>query len=190
MSNDESQNNIKPKIYKTIFTLNENSFYSFDVNSDISFHILKKMVSSASGLSDFQIFYNDTNYTMYENESLKSLFPFTYEIKFNLIKNIFSSENSSSFIKLKLNKKFCNLHYNKYPYFYCFSCNTSICSDCIFSGKHINHDVMEKYDYLQNSKILVNEIFEDLNLNFNTNEEKNNQLIDELKNKIKNKLKF
>ena len=185
MSINEYENNIVPKLYKTIFILDDNIFYSFDVNSDITFHILKKMVSAASGISNFQIFYNNINYTMYENETLKSLFPFSFEIKFNLIKKNFLSENSSPLIKLKLNKKFCDLHNNKYPYFYCFSCNKSICSDCIFLGNHINHEVMEKYDYLQNSKILVDEIFNDLNINFKENEEKNNDLINELKMKIK-----
>ena len=86
MSINEYENNIAPKLYKTIFILDDNIFYSFDVNSDITFHILKKMVSSASGINNFQIFYNNINYTMYENETLKSLFPFSFEIKFNLIK--------------------------------------------------------------------------------------------------------
>ena len=69
-------------------------------------------------------------------------------------------------IDLKL-LQFCNLHNGKYPYFYCFTCGKSICSDCLKTGEHNNHETKEKYDYLQESRNLVELLFRDLKDMFN-----------------------
>jgi hypothetical protein len=96
-----------------------------------------------------------------------------------------SYENIEEFddlIKLKLSDKYCPLHFSKYPYFYCHTCKKSICSECAKSGQHKNHDIKEKYDYLQSSQNLVKNIFGNVS---DWNPESEDKYYLKLKDKIK-----
>ena len=175
----------QPKIVKTIFILDKNRRYSFDVNQNITIHLLKKMIDAAANLNraHLRIFHEGTEYTSYDESSLENLFPELNIIIFNLTVSFDSLEVYDDLISLKLNKEYCPLHFSKYPYFYCYTCGKSICFDCVTSNAHKGHDYKEKYDYLQSGEKLVNEIFKNLNENFPENKDSGVYL--ELKEKIR-----
>ena len=178
-----SSNN--PKIVKTIFILDKNRRYSFDVNQNITIHLLKKMIDAAANLNraHLRLFHEGSEYTSYDSSSLENLFPDLNIIIFNLTVSFDSLEVYDDLISLKLNKEYCPLHFSKYPYFYCYTCGKSICFECVSSNEHKGHDFKEKYDYLQSGEKLVNEIFKNLNENFPGNKEKD--IYVELRDKIK-----
>ena len=175
----------QPKIVKTIFILDKNRRYSFDVNQNITIHLLKKMIDAAANLNraHLRIFHEGTEYTSYDESSLENLFPELNIIIFNLTVSFDSLEVYDDLISLKLNKEYCPLHFSKYPYFYCYTCGKSICFDCVTSNAHKGHDYKEKYDYLQSGEKLVNEIFKNLNENFPENKDSGVYL--ELREKIR-----
>ena len=174
-----------PKIVKTIFILDKNRRYSFDVNQNITIRLLKNMIDSAANLNraHLRIFHEGKEYTSYDNFSLDNLFPELNIIIFNLTVSFDSLEVYDNLISLKLNKEYCPLHFSKYPYFYCYTCGKSICFECVSSNEHKGHDYKEKYDYLQSGEKLVNEIFSDLNENLIENKE--GGVYQELREKIK-----
>ena len=174
-----------PKIVKTIFILDKNRRYSFDVNQNITIRLLKNMIDSAANLNraHLRIFHEGKEYTSYDNFSLDNLFPELNIIIFNLTVSFDSLEVYDNLISLKLNKEYCPLHFSKYPYFYCYTCGKSICFECVSSNEHKGHDFKEKYDYLQSGEKLVNEIFS--NLNENLIENKEGGVYQELREKIK-----
>ena len=174
-----------PKIVKTIFILDKNRRYSFDVNQNITIRLLKNMIDSAANLNraHLRIFHEGKEYTSYDNFSLDNLFPELNIIIFNLTVSFDSLEVYDNLISLKLNKEYCPLHFSKYPYFYCYTCGKSICFECVSSNEHKGHDYKEKYDYLQSGEKLVNEIFS--NLNENLIENKEGGVYQELREKIK-----
>ena len=174
-----------PKIVKTIFILDKDRRYSFDVNQNITIRLLKKMIDAAANLNraHLRIFHDGVEYTSYDESSLEKLFPELNTIIFNLTVSFESFEVYDNLISLKLNKEYCPLHFSKYPYFYCYTCGKSICFECVKANDHKGHDVKEKYDYLQSGEKLVNEIFS--NLNENLSENKDLGIYQELREKIK-----
>ena len=174
-----------PKIVKTIFILDKDRRYSFDVNQNITIRLLKKMIDAAANLNraHLRIFHEGVEYTSYDESSLEKLFPELNTIIFNLTVSFDSLEVYDNLISLKLNKEYCPLHFSKYPYFYCYTCGKSICFECVNSNEHKGHDVKEKYDYLQSGEKLVSEIFS--NLNENLSENKDIGIYQELREKIK-----
>ena len=172
-----------PKIVKTIFIVDKNRRYSLDVNQTITIHYLKKIIIAAANLGhNLRIFHEGQEYTDNESDSLLELFPDLDTIIFDMQLSYENIEELDDIIKLKLSDKYCPLHFSKYPYFYCHTCKKSICSECTKSGEHKDHDVKEKYDYLQSSHNLVKNIFgntEDLALN------EKNEFYAQLKDKIK-----
>ena len=178
-----SQENL-PKIIKTIFILDKNRRYSFDVNQNITIRNLKKMIDAAANLgrAHIRIFHNGKEYTSYDEDSLDFLFPTLEVIVFDLGISADTIDIYDDFISLKLNKEYCPLHYSKYPYFYCYTCGKSICSECLFSNMHNGHNYKEKYDYLQSGQELVSQLFKDLNDNIKDGDD---QFVLELKDKIK-----
>ena len=178
-----SQENL-PKIIKTIFVLDKNRRYSFDVNQNIIIRNLKKMIDAAANLgrAHIRLFHDGQEYTSNDEDSLEFLFP-TLEVSvFDLAISVDSIDVYDDFISLKLNEKYCPLHYSKYPYFYCYTCGKSICSECLFSNAHQGHNYKEKYDYLQSGQELVSLLFKDLNDNIKSADDK---FILELKDKIR-----
>jgi len=174
-----------PKIIKTIFILDKNRRYSFDVNQNITIFLLKKMIDAAANLNNahLRIFHEGTEYTSYDGSSLDILFPEKELIIFNLTVSFDSFDAYDNLISLKLNKEYCPLHFSKYPYFYCYTCGKSICFQCVKSNAHKGHDYKEKYDYLQSGEKLVNEIFK--NLNENISENRDLDIYSQLRDKIK-----
>ena len=173
-----------PKIVKAIFILDKNRRYGFDVNQNITIHLLKKMIDAAANLNraHLRIFHEGTEYTSYDDSTLENLFPSLDLIIFDLTVSFDTIEMYDELISLKLNKEYCPLHFSKYPYFYCYTCGKSICSECVLSGAHKNHDYKEKYDYLQSGQDLVKKLFKNLNENIGDNSD---QLLLELREKIK-----
>ena len=179
-----SKQDYLPKIIKTIFILDKNRRYSFDVNQNITIRNVKKMIDAAANLgrAHIRIFHNGTEYTQNDEDTLDFLFPTLEVIIFNLGISADSIDVYDDFISLKLNQEYCPLHFSKYPYFYCYTCGKSICSECVFSNAHNGHNYKEKYDYLQSGQELVAQLFKDLNDNI---KEGDDQFTLELKNKIR-----
>ena len=175
----------QPKIVKTLFILDKNRRYSFDVNQNITIRLLKNMIDAAANLNraHLRIFHEGKEYTSYDDSTLEILFPDLNLVIFSLTVSFDSFEVYDNLISLKLNKEYCPLHFSKYPYFYCFTCGKSICFECVKSNEHKNHDYKEKYDYLQSGEKLVNEIFKNINENFS--EKGDMGLYTELQEKIK-----
>lgn len=179
-----SSSKYHPKIVKALFILDKNRRYGFDVNQNITIHLLKQMIDSAANLNraHLRIFHEGTEYTSYDNSTLEDLFPSLDLIIFDLTVSFDNIEVYDELISLKLNKEYCPLHFSKYPYFYCYTCGKSICSECVLSGEHKDHDYKEKYDYLQSGQYLVKKLFKNLNENIGDIGDK---LIIELRDKIK-----
>ena len=169
----KSQDNL-PKIIKTIFILDKNRRYSFDVNQNITIRNLKKMIDAAANLgrAHLRIYHDGTEYTSNDDDSLEFLFPTLEVIIFNLGISADTIDIYDDIISLKLSNGYCPLHFSKYPYFYCYTCGKSICSECLFSNAHDGHDFKEKYDYLQSGKELVSQLFKDLNENIKDADDK------------------
>ena len=182
-----------PTIIKTKFILDKNRQYEFDVDNNISMYALKRMIIAAtenSHLSSIEIKYKgksleniyNKNENKDENSPLYILFNNEKYIEFTLKINYTNIEEFNYLIKLKL-KDYCSLHNGKYPYFYCFTCNKSFCSVCL-NEFHQNHNVKEKYDYLQSTKSLIEQCFYDLDDILKNVKEINGKKIDDLRNEI------
>ncbi len=171
------------QIRKVIFIVDKDRRYSFDVNQNITLKNLKKMIIAAANVGNIglRIFQNGIEYTQHENETLDYLFPNLKVVEFTLSFAYDTIDDCNELIKLRLNTQYCPKHKAKYPYFYCFTCGKSICSSCVMSTEHSGHDIKEKYDYLQSSRILVEKLFQNLKINI---EGFNKVTIDELREKI------
>ena len=174
-----------PKIRQTLFIVDRSRKYLFDVNQNILIKRLKKMIASASGLNkvSLRLFHEGKEYTQYDESALDELFPDLDLVEFDIQYSYDQVEDLEEIINLKL-KNCCPFHGGKYPYFYCFTCGKSICSDCLFSGEHKGHEIKEKYDYLQESKNLVELLFKDLKDIFKNTKEGSTGAVNELKNKV------
>ena len=175
-----------PKIRQTLFIVDKNRKYLFDVNQNILIKKLKRMIVSASGLNKvgLRLFHEGKEYTQYDESALDELFPDLNLVVFDIQYSYEQVEDLEEIINLKL-KQCCSEHGGKYPYFYCFTCGKSICSDCLFNGLHKDHDIKEKYDYLQESKNLVELLFKDLKDIFKNTKEGSDETVLELKSKVK-----
>ena len=171
------------QIRKVIFIVDKDRRYSFDVNQNITLKNLKKMIIAAANVGNIglRIFQNGIEYTQQENETLDYLFPNLQTVEFTLSFAYNTIDDFNKLIKLRLNTQYCPYHKAKYPYFYCFTCGKSICSSCVMSSEHSGHNIKEKYDYLQSSRILVEKLFQNLKINI---EGFNKVTIDELREKI------
>ena len=171
------------QIRKVIFIVDKDRRYSFDVNQNITLKNLKKMIIAAANVGNIglRIFQNGIEYTQHENETLDYLFPNMKTVEFTLSFEYDTIDDCNELIKLRLNYLYCPHHKGKYPYFYCFTCGKSICSSCVMSSEHSGHDIKEKYDYLQSSRILVEKLFQNLQIYVDGF---NKVTIDELREKI------
>ena len=152
-----------PKIRQTLFIVDKDRKYLFDVNQTITIRSLKKMIMAAANLSKqgLRIFHNGIEYTDKDSSSLEELFPNLQLVEFTMSIVYTDTDELNDYINIKL-KGYCNSHDGKYPYFYCYHCNKSICSECVKSGKHFGHDIKEKYDYLQDSRNIIEQLFKHL----------------------------
>ena len=100
-----------PKIRQTIFHLDKNRKYLFDVNQNITIHTLKKMIIAAANLGkiNIKIFHNGIEYTDKDTSCLDELFPNLQKVEFTVQISYDNIEDLDFLIKLKL-KNFCDLH--------------------------------------------------------------------------------
>ncbi len=178
-------NHQPPIIRQTLFYVDKNRKYLFDVNQNITIHTLKKMIIAAANLGkiNIKIFHDGIEYTNKDTSTLEELFPNIQIVDFTIQISYDNIEELDSLIKLKL-KNYCDLHYGKYPYFYCYTCGKSICTNCLNEGKHIDHNIKEKYDYLQNSKNLIEMLFYDLKNILDNAKNINENSVKELRNDV------
>ena len=174
-----------PQIRQTLFIVDPTRQYLFDVNQNITIRKLKRMIVAAADLNKIglRIFHEGKEYTDKDDQALDELFPDLQKVDFYLQYSYDQVEDLEEIIDLKL-KQYCPEHNGKYPYFYCFTCGKSICSDCLRSGLHNNHETKEKYDYLQESRNLVELLFKDLKDIFKNTKGVNDESIEELKTKV------
>ena len=115
--------------------------------------------------------------------TLEQLFPNQSNIKFILAHKTESQrkteikDNHSSITKLNIGPR-CERHTIKIPNNYCFTCNKSICNQCVEEGGHSSHTITDKFDFLADSEVIVNDIFRDIssqlrNLNLDNQDEIN-----------------
>ena len=183
MSNPTTKKDL-PIIRQTRFIVDKNRKYLFDVNHNITIYNLKRMIRVAANLNrGLRIFHEGVEYTDKDAYTLDELFPNKQLVEFTLQIEYAKIEELDDLITLKF-KPFCKDHHGKYPYYYCYNCGKSICADCLREGKHKNHDVKEKYDYLQNSKNLVEGLFRDLKKMLDNTKGAPNDLIEGLKAKV------
>ena len=179
-------------IRQTIFHVNKEVHYTFDVNKTITFHYLKRMISAAAHLpkNSFKIYHENEDLTDYDDVNLNSFFPNDQKIDFTLFITPQTKDNlkqlTDSVIKLKLNE-YCSIHTYKYLSYYCYTCKLSICSLCLQSD-HSTHEYIEKYDYLQSSRHLVDNILGDEKLYSADDAYDKSYDMLTLKDKLKNKL--
>ena len=175
------------RIRQVLFVIDKNRNYKFDVNQTTTIKGLKRIISVAANLGKvgLKIFHKGVEYSEEEDSTLSELFPDQQLTEFTVSISKVSLYDSESKIKLKLGD-YCNHHMGKYLYFYCYDCSESICSSCVTSDMHKSHKIIEKYDYLQSSKHLVDLMFSDMTnfisgLKFDKKED-----AEELKKKIRN----
>ena len=156
------QNEDLPKIRQTKFYLPKNRIYLFDVNQNISIYKLKKMIIVAANIGkNVRIFHDGIEYTDKDSYCLDELFPDLQLVEFTLELPGVQVEEIENLINLKL-RTYCKGHQGKYPNFYCYTCGNSICTDCLKGNNHKGHNIKEKYDYLQESRNLIENLFKDL----------------------------
>ena len=174
-----------PQIRQTLFIVDPTRQYLFDVNQNITIKKLKRMIIAAADLNKvgLRIFHDGVEYTNNDDDALDELFPDLQKVEFDIRYSYDQVEDLEEIIDLKL-KQYCPEHNGKYPYFYCFTCKKSICSDCLRSGAHNDHETKEKYDYLQESRNLVELLFKDLKDIFKNAKGVNDESIEDLKAKV------
>jgi hypothetical protein len=176
-----------PRIRQALFILDKFRSYKFDVNQNITIKNLKRMIIAAANLgkSGLRIFHKGVEYTDFEDDNLDALFPDLHLVEFSVTVVHVEEEDKEKHLKVRLGE-YCHIHQFKYPYFYCYDCGRSICSLCLqTSNEHLNHNYIEKYDYLQSSKNLVESIFHDMNYLLNGTQNNYKKETEELRNRFK-----
>jgi hypothetical protein len=175
----------QPLIRQAVFIVDDERSYKADVNHDSTIKNLKRIVIAAANLckATLQIYYQGEDFTDYDDLKLKEISndqEVVFHVKFIQLR----PEDSMLRIKLQLGD-YCQIHDAKYLYFYCYTCKKSLCSICMHESEHTPHDLIEKYDYLQSTKHLVDLKFRDLNSLFGgLNLNKKNE-IEGLRNKVR-----
>ena len=166
MSINSSFEDRQPNIRKAKFILPNKRIYTLDFDYNIEMQELKLMIQKAAHLrkNTFRLFSNGTDYTQYNEEIFDTIFPHQYLVSFTL-ENDDSEENfDETELLLQINSP-CPNHPYKFLLYYCYTCNTSICSECFTNGIHKNHNIQDKCFYLLPSKYLVDKIFENWSSN-------------------------
>ena len=151
-----------PNIKKIITTIDEEKSYSIDVDETTTFYEFKKILSAAAHLlkNCFRIYHGQQEYTNdYDDNTIQEMFPNLDPIPLRILtnKDVYEYEDELISVRFNINVP-CQVHLGKYKMMYCFTCNKSICMDCL-SETHQNHQVEEKADYLAPAQLLMNNIF-------------------------------
>ena len=153
---------VQPNIKKIITTIDDEKSYSIDVDETTTFYEFKKILSAAAHLlkNCFRIYHEQQEYTNdYDDNTIQEMFPNIDPIPLRIISNkdVYEFEDELISVRFNINVP-CQIHVGKYKMMYCFTCNKSICKDCL-SEDHKNHKVEEKADYLAPAQLLMNKIF-------------------------------
>ena len=159
---EESLDNL---VIKRIYAhVNNSRDYIIDIDSTNTIYELKKIISNAAHLlkNTFKILFNNSEFNNEnDNLSLDYLFPNLNEIHLDIISLNNDEIYEDPIYSIKFNiKKQCENHIGKFEMYYCFSCNKSICGNCLLK-EHKDHFIEEKADYLAPSKEIINKIFSD-----------------------------
>lgn len=170
-------NSDRPIIRQTRFTFRNERVYTFDVNQNVTILKLKKMIIIAANIQKkgLRLFSRKREYTHEDESMLESLFPDQQLVEFTFDTYDIESDDT---ISLRF-KEHCIEHPEKFPYFYCYDCKESICPLCVKSPRHSDHNIKEKYDYLQDSHLLVEGLFTNLNSILESAKDINQETIDE-----------
>ena len=149
----------EPKIVKAKFFIGDR-IYSLDFDQNLEMKELKYMIEKAAHLrrKTIRLFYRGKEYTQYNDETFESLFPNQYLVEFQIELGEGEEDFDETELLLQISSC-CNEHSHKFLLYYCFTCNTSICSDCFTNGKHVGHQIQDKCLYLMQSKYLVEKMF-------------------------------
>jgi len=148
------------RLRQIIFKLDKNKIYKFNTNSTVTIKSLRKIIIAAANITNKHLvmLYQDKDYNEFENFTIQQLFPVEKTIEFT-IKILPDVETP---VPIKLNQgSNCVNHKYKFPYFYCYDCKYSICSICVQSKEHLNHKLLDKHDYVQNTDVIVDTLFSD-----------------------------
>ncbi|MCQ2817363.1 MAG: hypothetical protein MJ252_08880 [archaeon] len=151
-----------PILRKVTFRLSQGLQYTFDINDTTTVGDMKRLLVIAAHLikRSFRIFavHDDKEYTDYDEDRMKALFPNMTEVIFRVDIDEMSKGLAASEMQLPDNE-FCPRHKYKYMTFYCYDCKMSLCLDCLGEDNlHEKHRIIEKCDYLSSSKILVDRL--------------------------------
>ena len=150
------------RIKKIITTIDDDKSYSIDVDETICFREFKKILAGAAHLlkNGFKIYHEQQEYTNdYDDNTIQEMFPNLDPIPLRIISNkdVYEFEDELISVRFNINVP-CQVHVGKFKMMYCFTCNKSICMDCL-GEDHRNHQVVEKADYLAPAQLLMNSIF-------------------------------
>ena len=150
------------RIKKIITTIDNDKSYSIDVDETICFREFKKILAGAAHLlkNGFRIYHEQQEYTNdYDDNTIQEMFPNLDPIPLRIISNkdVYEFEDELISVRFNINVP-CQVHVGKFKMMYCFTCNKSICMDCL-GEDHRNHQVVEKADYLAPAQLLMNSIF-------------------------------
>ena len=151
----------EPSIRKAKFILANKRIYTLDFDHNILMQELKLMIQKAAHLrrNTFRLFSNGEEYTQYNEEVFDSIFPHKKLVEFTLEVGQGEENFDETELLLQMNSP-CPHHSDKFLLYYCFTCDTSICSECFTNGIHKNHKIQDKCFYLLPSKYLVEKLFE------------------------------
>ena len=151
-------------VREILFTLPNKSSYKINTNSTITIKSLKKIVIAAANLSskNFKLIHNDVDYLLENpNNTIKQLFDDDEKILFQIHYEDSLSDKKNNIFKLNLGNK-CYLHNFKFVYLYCYTCNKSICSQCVQENLHNHHNIIDKNDHLKKSENIICNIIDDI----------------------------
>ena len=172
------------KIRKIIFDVEGKNKYNYDVHQGIKIVDLKRMLDTALQMSRFKmnLFHEGEEYTNSNDSKIENLFPDKKEILFNV--NYQNKPVQKEINVFFPNRRYCHKHENKFLSHFCFDCNTSFCSVCHKNGEHLDHESIEKYDYLLDSEIIVERIFRKTTNDIKNIKTDKNKIIADLEKKI------
>ena len=156
------------RIKKIIALIDNKKAYSIDIDDSITFYEFKKILSGAAHLlkNSFRIYHKEKEYTNeYDQNTINEIFSQVNPIHLEIISNeekVYEMEDEMISVNFNINIP-CETHIEKYKMLYCFTCNKSICTDCLTQG-HSNHNIVEKADYLAPAKLLMDNIFSNSSL--------------------------
>ena len=132
------------------------------MDETICFREFKKILAGAAHLlkNGFRIYHEQQEYTNdYDDNTIQEMFPNLDPIPLRIISNkdVYEFEDELISVRFNINVP-CQVHVGKFKMMYCFTCNKSICMDCL-GEDHRNHQVVEKADYLAPAQLLMNSIF-------------------------------